>query len=167
MSFKKSFKEAVSRVPFKVLVPFFYFIYFASVLLWILFLPLALAYRFGLSMVAWSFMQPGKDVIVVTDGAADSGRGLRELMPLIASRAVFLDYEERRSWPRWSFSVRLFYAFAPQPMPISFTPRYLPAFLLVRRYQAPLRFSLGELSRNRETQVEKLRSALTRDRASQ
>jgi hypothetical protein len=160
MPIKHRLEHTLSKAPFKVLVPFFYLIYFLSVLLWILVLPLFFVYRLALCGVAWFLMKPGKDVLVVTNAPGDLGPWLSQVIPLIESRAVFLSYEERRKWPRRSLAVSIFHAFGPTPIPPSFMPRCLPALILIRKFRAPRQFSFGEISRDREVKLKKLSSAL-------
>jgi hypothetical protein len=157
---RQKLKEALSITPLKLWIPFYYLITFVWILLLIPALPLIFVYRFALSVAAWFAMTRGKDVVVVTNGPGDCGPWLSKLAPLLEGRAIFLNYQERRSWPRSSLPARLFYAFGPQPTPVSFTPRYLPALIVVRRFRAPRGFSFGAFSRDLEPKLEALRYAL-------
>jgi hypothetical protein len=118
----RKLRDPISRIPFKFWVPIYYLLTFLWVLLLILALPFIFVYRFALSILAWFAMSPGKNIIVVTSGSQTCKSWLQRLMPLIGERGVFLNYEERRNWLRWSLPVRLFHAFGPAPTAQTFIP---------------------------------------------
>jgi len=147
-------------IPFKALALLVYLISFASILLWVVALSVIYFYYLALSVVAWSVLpKRGKDVILVSNGKLDDAFG-NEIITLIENRALFLNYEERSNWPRWSLAVLLFHAFGPAPIPPSFLPRCLPAVILVRKLRFPSQFSFGPLVTDRATKLQSLRSAL-------
>jgi hypothetical protein len=160
----RKLRDPISRIPFKFWVPIYYLLTFLWVLLLILALPFIFVYRFALSILAWFAMSPGKNIIVVTSGSQTCKSWLQRLMPLIGERGVFLNYEERRNWLRWSLPVRLFHAFGPAPTAQTFIPNYLPAVIIVTKFRRPQSFSFGSLSKDHEVKLEKLRSALAAGR---
>jgi hypothetical protein len=154
-------RDAISKyIPFKVFTLLVYLISFASIFLWVIALPVIYLYYLALSVIAWSVLSKrGKDVIVVSNGKLDDAFE-NEIIPLIENRALFLNYEERGSWPRWSLAVLLFHAFGPAPIPATFLPRCLPAVILVRKLRFPSQFSFGPLVMDRATKLQSLRSSL-------
>jgi len=130
-------------------------------LLFVLALPLIPIYYFALCIGAW-FVLPkrGKDVLVVSNGAVATEPWLPQIVSMVEGRALFLNYEERKTWPRWSLSVLLFHAFGPAAKPTSFMPHVIPTVLLIRRFRWPAQFSFGERAVNKEARLEELRSAL-------
>jgi hypothetical protein len=56
----------------------------------------------------------GKDVVLVSDGADGLNPGTSEIAALVADRAMFLDYQEREKWRRWSLPAQFFYHFGPR-----------------------------------------------------
>lgn len=161
MSNPTRFRDAISKyIPFRVFMLLVYLISLASVLLWVIALPVIYFYYLVLSVVAWSVLpKRGKDIIFVSNGKLDDAFG-NEITSLIENRALFLNYEERSTWPRWSLAVLLFHAFGPAPKPPSFLPRYLPAVIVVRKLRFPSQFSFGPFARDRATKLQSLRSAL-------
>jgi hypothetical protein len=137
-------RDAISKyLPFKVFTLLAYLISFASIFLWVIALPVIYLYHLLLCVTAWSVLSKrGKDIIVVSNGRLDDAFE-NEIIPLIENRALFLNYEERSSWPRLSLPVLLFHAFGPAPIPASFLPRCLPAVILVRKFRFPSQFSFG------------------------
>jgi hypothetical protein len=121
-------RDTISNyLPFPVFVAFVYLISIVWLLFFLLALPvawpLAFAYRLILSAIARSTLQKqGKDIIVITNGELEKSHLIEEIVPLITSRAIVLNYEERRSWSRWSLPTLLFNAFAPPSSRGSFSP---------------------------------------------
>jgi hypothetical protein len=154
-------RDAISKyIPFKVFILLVYLIWFASIFLWVIALPVIYLYYLVLCVISWSVLpKRGKDIIVVSNGKLDDAFE-NEIFPLIENRALFLNYEERSSWPRWSLAVLLFHAFGPAPIPASFLPRWLPAVILVRKFKFPSQFSFGPLVLDRATKLQNLRSSL-------
>jgi hypothetical protein len=154
-------REAISKyLPFRAFILLVYVISFACILLWLVALPLIFLYDAVLCVIAWSVLPGGgKDVIVVSDGKPNDFFD-KEVIPMVRNRAFFLNYEERKSWPRRSLPVLLFRAFGPSPIPPSFLPRCLPAVVLVRRFKLPSQFSFGPLIQDKETKTQNLRLKL-------
>jgi hypothetical protein len=152
-------RDAISKyIPFKVFTLLVYLISFASIILWVIALPVIYLYHLLLCVTAWSVLSKrGKDIIVVSNGRLDNGFE-NEIIPLIENRELFLNYEERSSWPRLSLPVLLFHAFGPAPIPASFLPRCLPAVILVRKFRFPSQFSFGPLVMDRTSKLQNLRS---------
>jgi len=138
-----------------------YLIGFLHVVLLVIALPFILIYYFALCIGAW-FVLPklGKDVLIVSNGSVDSGPWLAQVIPMVKDRALFLNYEERESWQRWSLPVQLFHAFGPSAKPAFHLPYFIPAVLLMRKFRLPTQYNFGERSVNREANLERLRSAL-------
>src|SRR5260370_22170581 len=139
-------RDAISKyLPFRAFILLVYVISLACILLWIVALPLIFLYDAVLCAIAWCVVRGnGKDVIVVSDGKPNDVFD-NEVIPMVRNRAFFLNYEERKKWPRRSLPVLLFRAFGPTPVPPSFLPRCLPAVVLIRRFRLPSQFSFGPL----------------------
>jgi len=158
---RKRLVDFTSKLPFSVFAVFAYWINFVSLLLWILVLPIVIVYRFGLSVAVWLVIpKRGQYVVVVGNGIDDSNPWLRQILPTIRDRALFLNYEDRHSWSRWSLSVRVFHAFGPKPMP-SWIPRCLPSIIVVKKFRVPKQYSFGALYGNQKEQSIKLSKELT------
>lgn len=89
----------------------------------------------------WCFwLTHGKDVLFIySDSPIWRDYMLSEVLPLVESRAVVLNWSERRSWNRWSLRVLAFRLFGGQrafnPLIVVFRPfrwarkfRFWPAF---------------------------------------
>jgi len=159
-------RDTVSRhLPLPVFVALVCLISIVWLLLFLLLLPvawpLAYAYRLALSAFAKSKLRKsGKDIVVITNGELEESHLIAEIWPLIKSRAIVLNYEERRSWSRWSLPTLLFNAFGPTIKPGHLLPKCLPAIILMKKSHFPVQFSFGPLIMDRETQVRQLRDAL-------
>jgi hypothetical protein len=92
-------------------------------------------------LLVWLWWMPqGKDVLLVFSDSPIWRRYMeQEIMPLVARRAVTLNWSERSKWSRWAVAVHVFHTFAGQrdsnPIVILFLPlrpvrvfRFLPAF---------------------------------------
>jgi len=92
-------------------------------------------------LLVWAWWLPrGKDVLYVTsDSTVWKDYMENEIRPLVAERAVALNWSERKSWRHWSLVVRVFRTFGRgrdfNPMIVLFRPfqkakmfRFLPAF---------------------------------------
>jgi hypothetical protein len=154
-------RDAISKyIPFKAFILLVYLISFASIFLWVIALPVIYLYYLVLCLISWSVLpKQGKDIIIVSNGKLDDAFE-NEVSPLIENRALFLNYQERSSWPRWSLPVLLFHAFGPAPIPASFLPRCLPAVIMVRKFKFPSQFSFGPLVLDRGAKLQNLRSSL-------
>ena len=119
-----------------------------AVLLLILLLPfLVIAFvlhdlnKIIVYLVIWLWWLPtGKDVLFVSSDSPIWREYMEtEILPLVAKRAIVLNWSERSKWPRLSFTVRVFHTFGHgrdfNPMVVLFRPlrrprvfRFLPAF---------------------------------------
>ena len=112
----------------------------------ILALALHLLNRAAVYVLVWVWWMPrGKDVLYVSSDSPIWKEYMEtEIFPLVAERAVALNWSARSKWPKWSFAVRVFRAFGRgrdfNPMVILFRPfhrarifRFLPAFLERKR----------------------------------
>jgi len=91
--------------------------------------------------LVWMWWLPrGKDVLYVSSDSPNWKEYMEgEIFPLVAERAVVLNWSSRSNWPKWSFAVRFFYTFGRRrefnPMVVLFRPfrratifRFWPAF---------------------------------------
>ncbi len=96
---------------------------------------------FVVYLLVWLWWLPrGKDVLYVSSDSPIWKEYMQtEIHPMVASRAVELNWSDRSRWPRWSFRVRVFRTVKPgrdfNPMVVLFRPfrrprtfRFLPAF---------------------------------------
>ena len=152
---------AEKYIPGWVVIPLVYLIGLLYIVLLIISSPLIFLYCAALCVGAW-FVLPnqGKDVLVVRHGKSNFDPWLSQVMPIVEDRALFLDYETRESWPRWSIPVKLFHTFGPTAKPVSSLPDFLPSVIVVRKFHWPTQFDFGARSLYKETNLEKLRSAL-------
>jgi len=92
-------------------------------------------------LLVWVWWLPkGKDVLFVSSDSSTWKEYMEtEILPLVAERAIVLNWSERNNWPKWSFVVRVFRTFGRgrdfNPMVVVFRPlhraevfRFLPAF---------------------------------------
>lgn len=92
-----------------------------------------------LLVLMW-WLPKGKDMLYVySDSPIWQEYMETEIFPLIAERAMVLNWSARSKWPKWSFAVRVFRTFGRErdfnPMVVLFRPfrrarifRFLPAF---------------------------------------
>jgi hypothetical protein len=152
------------RIPFRVMIPILYLIWFFTILLWIVFLPLAFLYRSFLIFISWyALPRQGKDLMVVTNGGGNYGPWLSQIMLGIEARCLFLNYAEQSSWRTWSLPVRLFRSFGPKPIPLFFMPHCLPAVIVFQRFRQPKNYSFGDLCKDPESRLAELRTGLATD----
>jgi hypothetical protein len=113
-------------------------------LIFLLFLVLVILAGLAISLVYLSiwilWLTRGKDILFVySDSPIWRDYMLTEMLPLISSRAIVLNWSERRAWKRWSLSVLAFRLFgghkAFNPLIVLFRPfrrarkyRFWPAF---------------------------------------
>jgi hypothetical protein len=141
-------------------------LYYGSVLVYLLVWPLILLYSSILCLIGWLVLPArGKDVVLVSDGADGLDPGTSEIAALVAHRAMFLDYQERKKWKRWSLPVQFFDHFGPMSIPERFMPGLLPAVILLRKFRWPKTFSFGTRSREPVEKMNLLRSELTKIRS--
>lgn len=92
-------------------------------------------------LLVWAWWLPrGKDVLYVSSDSPIWKEYMEtEVFPLVADRAIVLNWSARNRWPKWSFAVRAFRTFGRgrdfNPMVVLFRPfrsakifRFLPAF---------------------------------------
>ena len=103
-------------------------------------LLLHLLNRVGVSSLIWLWWLPkGKDVLFVSSESPVWKDYMEvQILPLVAGRAVVLNWSERKKWSRWSLPVRAFRVFGGwrnfNPIIVLFRPfrrarifRFLPA----------------------------------------
>ena len=91
-------------------------------------------------LLVWVWWLPrGKDVLYISsDGPIWKEYMETEVVPLVAQRAIVLNWSGRSGWPKWSFAARVFRTFGRgrdfNPMVVLFRPfrsakvfRFLPA----------------------------------------
>ena len=157
-------KQLLNRVPFGLMVPLFYVLYFASIFVFMLLWPFVLLYGFvilcPLLWITWG--RRGTDVLLVVSNAAEARDWSARIVPLIGYRAVLLDYDQVDQWSRWSVASQLFGIFGPQPIPEIFMRYSLPAAIVIKQWQWPKRFVFGSRSKDRELLLDQLRAELSR-----
>jgi hypothetical protein len=92
-------------------------------------------------LLVWMWWTPrGKDALYISSDSPIWKEYMEaEIFPLVAERAVVLNWSARSKWSKWSFAVRVFRTFGRgrdfNPMVILFRPfhrarifRFLPAF---------------------------------------
>jgi len=157
-------KRVLDKVPFKLLVPLFFLAVYLSILLYLVFSPFIFLYGLLLCARAWiEWDRQGKDVVLVHVNGMHSAEWLSRILPLVESRAILLNYDERNEWDRWSLAVQLFNIFGPHAMPERFTPYSLPAVILFKRFRLPKKFTFGKRSKELEERLDQLRSELVKD----
>jgi hypothetical protein len=91
-------------------------------------LVLFLLHRLILYLLIWLLWVPrGKDVLFVTSESPIWKQYMNEqVLPLVESRAVSLNWSERKSWDQWSFAAHVFRTFGGRrqfnPMVVVFRP---------------------------------------------
>jgi hypothetical protein len=150
------------EILFRLAIPFLFAAFYASVLLYLIFWPLLFLYGLVLCAISWiALPEMGKDIVAVRNGTEHSAAWMSVLEPLIERRAIYLDYDERTRWRRWSLPVQLFYRFGPKPIPELFMPHSLPAIIVLSKFQMPKLFTFGDRTSEPEKKLEQLRSLLT------
>jgi hypothetical protein len=112
-------------------------------------LPLALLgltfhwiHQLLLYVLLWCLWLPkGKDALFVySDSPIWRDYMTQEILPLLKSRAVVLNWSERSSWPKWSFVVHVFRSFNGgrefNPMVVLFRPFHRAMYF---RFWAPFK----------------------------
>jgi hypothetical protein len=141
-------------------------LFYGSALLYLLVWPLILLYSSLLCVIGWVVLPArGKDVVLVSDGADGLNPNTSEIAALVTDRAMFLDYQERKKWKRWSLPVQFFHHFGLTSIPERFTPDFLPAVILLRTFRWPKTFSFGKRSREPVEKMNVLCSELTKIRS--
>lgn len=159
-------RDILNKVPFKILVPFVVLIYYLSILLYVVFLPLAYVYGRLLCARVWiEWEKQGNDALIVYTGGQHSEEWMSRIRDLVGAPAVFLNYDDRDRWDRWSLPAQLFHIFGPHAIPDRFTPDNLPAVIVFRRIQSPAKFIFGKRTKEPEAGLERLRAELTRSDA--
>ncbi len=153
-----------NKLPFWFVVPVAALLFYASWFLILLSFPLVYlyGYAFLFPLVRSKWGKAGKDVLVVSTNTADAQEWAAKIVPLVESRAVFLDYDERDRWNRWSLAVQLFGWFSPLAIPDIFSRGWLPAVILIKPKKKPKRSLFGEYQGNRrDALLDQLRTELS------
>ena len=151
----------IERLPAGFVIPLSVFLYYASVLIYVAFLPFVLIYRMLLLPRVWiEWERERKDTLLIYSDDDHSRDWMQRLEPLIGNRAVVLNWADRLSWDRSELASQLFEMFGPRGIPERFTAHSLPAVLLFRQWQHPERFLFGTHSRDKEENFQRLRVAL-------
>src|SRR5579883_2261388 len=150
-----------NKVPFWLLAPLFFAIWFLWIALYILLAPFLLTYRMFLWLVTWYVLpRRGADTLVIHNGSERSD-WMREITLLVGQRAITLDYSTYKEWPFWSLPEQLFHHFGPRPIPANFIPYSLPAVIVFEKYRWPKVFTFGAFTKNLEVQFERMRCYFT------
>jgi hypothetical protein len=121
--------NARTHWPLKVLLVILAPIVFPLIIFWLLILAVVVPLSYLLLYLSiWSFwLTHGKDILFVySDSPIWREYMLSEMLPLVKSRAVVLNWSERSTWKRWSLSVLAFRHFggrkAFNPLIVVFRP---------------------------------------------
>jgi hypothetical protein len=145
----------------RVGAPFFYLLFFSSILLFVVLSPFIYLYGLLLCSMVWiDWSKKGKDLLVVYSSSEHSEGWMTRLSPLIQDRAVLLDYTTRKTWPRTSPEVLLFEIFGPRPTTEFFLQFYLPCVIVFPMFRRPITFNFGTHPKDREERFEQLRITL-------
>jgi len=154
-------RAILNRVPFKLLIPFIFLVFYLPILLYVVLWPLLYVYGLLLCSRVWiEWEERGKDILVVHTDGQHSEQWMSRIRPVIGDRALFLNYSERDRWDRWSLPAQLFEIFGPQAMPENFRQYALPSVIVFRRLHRPKKFNFGKRSEDREEKLEKLGAEL-------
>jgi hypothetical protein len=156
-------KHLLNKLPFRLLVPIAFVLFYFSILLYVVLSPLIFLYGLLLCPMVWiEWGRQGKDVLVIENDSAHSQEWISRILPLIGERAVVLNYSQRDSWERLSLASQLFEIFGPQAMPERFRERSLPAVILFRKLHRPKKIIFGD-SKECEAKLGQLRAELALD----
>ena len=152
-----------NKLAFWFVVPVAALLFYASWVLILLSLPLVYLYGYAVlfPLVRSKWGKAGKDVLVVSTNTEHAREWTARILPFVESRAMFLDYDERGRWDRWSLAVQLFGWFGPMAIPDRFSRDCLPAVVLVKRKKKPKRFLFGTRRRNHDALLDQLRAELS------
>jgi hypothetical protein len=154
-------RDLFTKVFFRAGTPFFYLLFFSSILLMFMFWPFVCLYGLLLCSMVWiDWSKKGKDLLVVYTNNKHSEEWMTRLSPLIADRAVFLDYSTRKTWERTEPAVQLFEIFGPRPTPEFVRQFYLPCVIVFPLFRRPQTFNFGTHPKDREERFEQLRATL-------
>lgn len=97
--------------------------------------------RAAIYLLVWVWWLPREKDVLYVSSASPIWKDYMdaEIFPLVAERAVALNWSSRRNWPKWSFSAHVFRSFAGRrnfnPLVILFRPsrganifRFWPSF---------------------------------------
>ena len=110
--------------------------------LFLIFILGVMLYQSGLYLLIWLLWLPrGKSVLFVSSDSPNWKEYMsNQVLPLVASRAVILNWSERKNWRRWSLATHFFRAYAGDrefnPMVVAFRPMHRAAFF---RFYGPLK----------------------------
>jgi hypothetical protein len=154
-------RDLASKVPFGLLVPVFYFLFFSSILLYAALSPLIYLYGMLCCAEVWiEWTKQGKDVLVIEFNSSHSREWMSRLLPVLSNRAVLINWSDREKWKRSALTTQLFSIFGPHGMPEQFTAHSLPAAIVFRTLRRPKVFTFGERSKDRDGKIDELRALL-------
>jgi hypothetical protein len=154
-------RDLSTKLFLRVGPPFFYLLFFSSILLFVVLSPFIYLYGLLLCSMVWiDWSKKGKDLLVVYSSSEHSEEWMTRLSPLIADRAVFLDYGTRKTWERSSPAVLLFEIFGPKPTTEFFLQFYLPCVIVFPMFRRPITFNFGTHLKDREERFEQLRATV-------
>jgi hypothetical protein len=141
--------DARPRIPFASVAKFGLFAAFASVLwylsvaLLIACIPLVFLHRVLVCVLGWfTIANQAKRVLVIETKTEHSAQWIARIRALTDGRETLLDYDDRSNWSYWSFDVHLFNAFGPIAIAQFFTPRALPAVIIIKKFRWPRMFAV-------------------------
>jgi hypothetical protein len=154
-------QQLLNKIPFPALVPFFYLLWFSSILSFLVLSPVMYLYGMLRCAEVWiDWKKRGKDVLVVELDSPHSREWVSRLSPMISNRAVFINWSDRNNWEPSALGVQLFRVFGLQGIPEQFTAHSLPAAIVFRTFRRPMVFTFWERSRDREKKVGELSAVL-------
>jgi hypothetical protein len=143
-------------------MPLIVFIFYLSIFLFIICLPLVRLYGLMLCPMVWiEWARDGKDLLIIHTDSKHSKEWEARLAPFMGNRAVFLNYGECEHWDRWSLPAQLYEIFGPHGMPERFTEGSLPSAIVFRKLHWPRTFNFGTDCKDREDKLEVLCAVLT------
>jgi hypothetical protein len=152
----------LNNLPRSLGLPIVAVLFYLSILVYVVALPLAALYGLLLRPVVWiEWERRDKDVLVVDFDSAHSKEWMARILPVVGTRAVFLNYSNRDHWDRRSLEAQIFAIYGPHPIPERFMPGSLPAVIFFKRLRRPKVFNFGNHFKHHEDELERLRSELT------
>ena len=154
-------RSLIEKLPFCVVAALGATLFYLSVAIYIVFLPLIFLQSALVCIFGWFvFTQRGKGLIIIHCGTDRSVEWLPRLRSLADQGTMFLDYDDRRNWKFWSFPVRAYEAFGPRSIPEQFTTGLLPAIIVLKKFKWPRTFAFGSRCQELELKWEQLLAAL-------
>ena len=154
-------RSLIEKLPFPVVAALGATLFYLSVAIYIVFLPLIFLHSALVCILGWFvFAKRGKGLIIIHSSTDRSAEWLSRLRSLADPGTMFLDYDDRRNWKSLSFPVRAFEAFGPRSIPEQFTPGLLPAIIVLKKFRWPRTFAFGPRCQEPDLKWEQLLATL-------